>query len=275
MTIWGTHKIENQSFSQMDWAREANDGGEPGRHPSMVALLPASLREVWADPPASPGYHPGSPSGRLRVRPPPRPSQALPGPESAPLSRDFDESLTFQGEIELPESGSVTHQLYQVEFNANRSPMFHAPGRVRVNVGDYVLTEADRGFDVGRVVGIVTRPSPRDATGAKVIVRVATRNEIQQLPQKAEREARALELCRAKTAELGLPMNITGAEFQFDGKKLTFYYTAGSYVDFRHLVRTLFKIFGTRIWMVWCDGSGDASVGGGCAGCAGVGGGSG
>jgi cell fate regulator YaaT (PSP1 superfamily) len=46
-------------------------------------------------------------------------------------------------------------------------------------------------------------------------------------------------------------MNITRAEFQFDGKKLTFYYTADAYVDFRDLVRALFKVFGTRIWMVW------------------------
>ena len=49
-------------------------------------------------------------------------------------------------------------------------------------------------------------------------------------------------------------MLITGAEFQFDGKKLTFYYTASIYVDFRNLVRTLFKTFGMRIWMVWHDG---------------------
>jgi cell fate regulator YaaT (PSP1 superfamily) len=139
--------------------------------------------------------------------------------------------------------------------------MFHAPPRVRVNVGDYVLTEADRGFDVGRIVGVVARPSPRDATGAKVIVRPATRNEIEQLPEKAERERRALELCRSKTAEHGLPMNITRAEFQFDGKKLTFYYTAASYVDFRDLVRTLFKIFGTRIWMVWYEGSEESGGG--------------
>jgi cell fate regulator YaaT (PSP1 superfamily) len=139
--------------------------------------------------------------------------------------------------------------------------MFHAPPRVQVNVGDYVLTEADRGFDVGRIVGLVTRPSPRDATGAKAIVRPATQKEIEQLPEKAEREGRALELCRSKTSELGLPMNITRAEFQFDGKKLTFYYTAGSYVDFRELVRTLFKIFGTRIWMVWYEGNEESGGG--------------
>jgi cell fate regulator YaaT (PSP1 superfamily) len=159
--------------------------------------------------------------------------------------------VTFQGEIELPKEARSSQQLYRVEFNPNRSALCHAAPRLRINIGDYVLTEADRGVDVGRVLEVVARPSPRDATGAKGIVRVATRNEVQQLPQKEEREARALHLCRAKAAELGLPMNITRAEFQFDGKKLTFYYTADAYVDFRDLVRALFKVFGTRIWMVW------------------------
>ena len=58
-----------------------------------------------------------------------------------------------------------------------------------------------------------------------------------------------------KVKELGLPMLITDAEYQMDGKKLTFYYTASKYVDFRNLVRVLFKTFSTRIWMVWHDGN--------------------
>jgi cell fate regulator YaaT (PSP1 superfamily) len=162
--------------------------------------------------------------------------------------------VTFEGEIEFPEAARSSQQLYRVEFNPNRSVICHAPPRLHINIGDYVLTEADRGFDIGRVLEVVVRPSPRDATGAKTIVRVATRNEVQQLPQKEERETRALQLCRTKAAELGLPMNITRAEFQFDGKKLTFYYMAHVYVDFRDLVRAMFKVFGTRIWMVWYKG---------------------
>jgi cell fate regulator YaaT (PSP1 superfamily) len=181
---------------------------------------------------------------------------------SAPTrGRDFDQSVTFQGEIEFTESAPASSQLYRVQFNPNRSAMFHAPARLRFNDGDYVLTEADRGFDIGQVVEVIARPSPRDATGAKQIVRAATRNEVQQLAQKEEREARALQVCRAKAEEFGMPMSITRAEFQFDGKKLSFYYTAESYVDFRDLVRALFKVFGTRIWMVWYGGDQGAREG--------------
>jgi hypothetical protein len=236
------------------WADFTQDDDGAARNPPMSSLLPSSLREVWADPPTGVSPGPTFSPGRRLGRPPPRPPPAIPDSKSAPLNRDFDQSLTFQGEIDLSGSSGISQQLYTVEFNPNRSTLFHAQPRVRVNVGDWVLTEADRGFDVGRVVGIVARPSPRDATRAKAIVRGATDGEVAQLEQKSEREARALEVCRSKTAELGLPMAITHAEFQFDGKKLTFYYTAASYVDFRDLVRLLFKVFGTRIWMVWCNG---------------------
>jgi hypothetical protein len=90
--------------------------------------------------------------------------------------------VTFQGEIEFPEAARSPPQLYRVEFNASRSAIYDAEPRLHIGIGDYVVTEADRGFDVGRVLEVVARPSPRDATAAKAIVRVATGNEVEQLP---------------------------------------------------------------------------------------------
>lgn len=37
--------------------------------------------------------------------------------------------------------------------------------------------------------------------------------------------------------------------FPRDRRKLTFYFTAERRVDFRELVRELFKVYKTRIWM--------------------------
>ena len=48
---------------------------------------------------------------------------------------------------------------------------------------------------------------------------------------------------------LGLDMKLTDVEFQGDGKKATFYYTAEDRVDFRELVRALASAFGVRIEM--------------------------
>ena len=215
-----------------------------------VSLLPSSLRDVWGEPERATLV--ATPSQPVSFGPR-RPVDGGGYPASVPAlaqTADVDPAeVTFQGRIEQDENARRT-SYFQVEFNSRRSAVFQAGQRLIINVGDYVLTEADRGFDIGKVTAVIWRPTLAETKGAKMIVRTATVSEIHQLPQKAEREARALQLCQTKAAELGLPMTITGAEFQFDGKKLTFYYTASSYVDFRGLVRTLFKIFGTRIWMV-------------------------
>ena len=44
-------------------------------------------------------------------------------------------------------------------------------------------------------------------------------------------------------------MEITDAEWQWDRRKLTFFYLADQRVDFRELVRELFRLYKTRIWM--------------------------
>jgi len=63
----------------------------------------------------------------------------------------------------------------------------------------------------------------------------------------SDREEQALEKCRQKIAEYGLPMKVIKAEFNFDGSRLVFYFTAEKRVDFRKLVKELAKTFRSRI----------------------------
>lgn len=69
------------------------------------------------------------------------------------------------------------------------------------------------------------------------------------LHSKAQDEERALTLCTTKVNQRGLPMIVVAAELQWDRRKLTFYYTATQRVDFRDLVKELFRLYKTRIWM--------------------------
>ncbi|KAH0785572.1 PSP1 C-terminal conserved region family protein [Histomonas meleagridis] len=137
-----------------------------------------------------------------------------------------------------------------VQFHQNRVLTFSVPQNLELHVGDYVITEADRGIDIG----LVTSFSISGAKNTKNIKRKASASDINNLPIKLENERNALKICQKKVEEMGLPMEITGAEYQYDGKKLTFYFTAKKYIDFRGLVKVLFHIFSTRIWMVWHDG---------------------
>jgi hypothetical protein len=186
-------------------------------------------------------------------------SRPFPFAESAPALSFMEEKdgavPSLEPETKITKS-SNKGGYYLVQFHPFRSEVFHLSDNKTLKQGDYVVTEADRGYDIGVVVQTNVKTIQKDARNIKEIVRVASRHEISQLPIKTEREKKAKEICQQKTKDLGLPMTITGAEFQFDSKKLTFYYTATSYIDFRDLVRTLFKIFGMRIWMVWHDGVG-------------------
>jgi cell fate regulator YaaT (PSP1 superfamily) len=141
-----------------------------------------------------------------------------------------------------------------VHFHAIRSEVFVSTSEFAD--GEWVIVDADRGFDIGQVIAGVQAPPPSDPRAVKAIVRRATGRELDAIPAKQERERAALALCQAKARELRLPIEVTGAEIQFDGMKVTFYYAATRYVDFRDLVRSLFRQFGTRIWMVWCDKEG-------------------
>ncbi|KAJ2060251.1 hypothetical protein GGI17_003881 [Coemansia sp. S146] len=84
----------------------------------------------------------------------------------------------------------------------------------------------------------------------KRIFRVADQREVADLTNnKVKDEQKALSMCQDKVQQRKLSMYVADAEFQFDRRKLTFYFTADRRVDFRELVRELFKHFKTRIWM--------------------------
>lgn len=68
------------------------------------------------------------------------------------------------------------------------------------------------------------------------------------LLNKAQDEAKALALCRSKALQRGLKMDITSAEWQWDRRKLTFFFIADKRIDFRDLVKDLFRTWKTRIW---------------------------
>lgn len=104
----------------------------------------------------------------------------------------------------------------------------------------------------------------------KPILSLAQPNEILQILNKNQDEEKACRLCLAKIASAtGFPnissptssptssnintdllqMKLIDAEYQFDRKKLIFYYSTSKRIDFRDLVRELFRIYKTRIWM--------------------------
>ncbi|PIS49177.1 hypothetical protein CJI97_005343 [Candidozyma auris] len=86
----------------------------------------------------------------------------------------------------------------------------------------------------------------------KQVLRFATPKEISKLSGKFLEEKKAFITCFNKIKELGLSNDLTliNVEYQCDFKKLIFYYYADfKRIDFRGLIKELFKIYKTRIWL--------------------------
>jgi cell fate regulator YaaT (PSP1 superfamily) len=81
----------------------------------------------------------------------------------------------------------------------------------------------------------------------KRIVRRATMDEIARVADLREKEDTAARTARSKVLEHKLDMKLVDVEYQFDGNRITFYFTAEQRVDFRDLVKDLAGIFRTRI----------------------------
>lgn len=123
---------------------------------------------------------------------------------------------------------------------------FDASACPDIQVGDYAVVETTRGRQLGEVIQIVESPAPPPEGAWKPIHHKATPRDLvlRQLWQKKELEA--MINCRAKLAEVRIPgVKIVGAEFTFDGSRLSFLYsTEGeSKVDLRRLQNAMQRIY--------------------------------
>lgn len=155
-------------------------------------------------------------------------------------------------------AAAVATHLVEVEFKGNRRAFYTFTGDAPPSVRTAVIVQVERGEDFARVhaTGDLAEKRKAGTTHGKAspdklpeIVRVATKQEIDtavrlRADEHAVRKA-AIEIVR----QLKLDMKISDAEWQWDRRRLTCYFTAEERVDFRQLVRQLEKRFSTRVHM--------------------------
>ncbi|WAR63689.1 hypothetical protein PtB15_17B290 [Puccinia triticina] len=102
--------------------------------------------------------------------------------------------------------------------------------------------------DIGGLPSTASSRLTKEIHPKKIFGR-ASAADVQALHLKTEEERKALSLCRAKALQRGLRMQVKDAEWQWDRRKLTFFFVADKRIDFRELVKDLFRTWKTRIWM--------------------------
>ena len=133
-------------------------------------------------------------------------------------------------------------------------PLEFETAGVRVKPGDAVVLATTTGERFATVVPDVPS-SCGSCTGCAIkphpakMLRFATEADRVSHQRKRQREGDSFRSCTMKIKERGLPMKLVRVEFENDGSRATFYFTAEQRIDFRSMVRELAREFQARIEM--------------------------
>jgi cell fate regulator YaaT (PSP1 superfamily) len=146
--------------------------------------------------------------------------------------------------------------LIEVAFKGNRKEFFQWEDETPPPLKAAVIVEADRGEDLGRVHAVGDQAATRcsgcahgtgTTTPSRKARRLATPEDIRRATELRTQDEDARRKAMERVRANNLLMKLSDAEWQWDRKKLTFYFTAEKRVDFRTLVRELASMFRTRI----------------------------
>lgn len=170
--------------------------------------------------------------------------------------------------------GQEPFNAVEIRFKNGRKEFFRNTEKLTLSIGDVVATEASPGHDIGIVsltgelvkVQMKKKGENPDAELAKVY-RKASQKDIDIWSQCREKEEKIKVKAREIAIHLKLEMKISDIEFQGDGSKATFYYTANDRVDFRQLIKEFAREFSIRIEMKQVGFRQEASRLGGIGSC--------
>lgn len=164
--------------------------------------------------------------------------------------------FNWLAEIPLSDFGKP-YNIIEVSFNkGSRKDYFRNHSEAIYHKGEMVAVEGVGGFDVGEIslTGELVKLqlkkySVKEDAVDKKILRTATDNDLNIFYRQKDAEKDTLIRSRAIAKQLNLEMKIAEAEWQADGKKITFFYTADSRVDFRELIKVYASEFKAKIEM--------------------------
>jgi cell fate regulator YaaT (PSP1 superfamily) len=155
-------------------------------------------------------------------------------------------------------SDTIPFDVVEVSFkNGSRKDFFKNPPFTRTTTGDFVLVEsASGGYDLGKISlsGELVRMQmkrKRIKNDARLgaVIRKAHERDVERLDELRKEEKGVMVKARTIARTLDLQMKVCDIEFQGDGRKCTFFYTAEGRVDFRELIRHYAKEFKVKIEM--------------------------
>ena len=135
-----------------------------------------------------------------------------------------------------------------VRFKKAGKVYYFDPAGIDLEVNDSVVVTTTRGLELGYVIIAPRQVLANEVTTPlKPVVRKAEPDDIRQAQELEVKEKEALIECGKSVAKLNLPMKLLSAEYNLDGNRLTFYFSAEERIDFRELVRELTNRLKVRV----------------------------
>jgi cell fate regulator YaaT (PSP1 superfamily) len=154
-------------------------------------------------------------------------------------------------------SGQSQFLYSEVRFKNGRKDYFLNKNSLSLSVGDVVATQVESGYDIGMItltgelvkVQMDKKKIDYSQENPKITYRKASQKEIDKWSNLRDQEEAIKVKARKYAIDLRLKMKISDIEYQGDGSKVTFYYTAEDRVDFRELIKLFAREFRTKIEM--------------------------
>jgi cell fate regulator YaaT (PSP1 superfamily) len=157
------------------------------------------------------------------------------------LERDLPNDSRNIVEVEC--NGMDGHHFCEIKSNQNLNPQKN--DIIIIKSGDY--NEIATADEVGKIVKIRRERLGMANEEIPEVVRIATEEDLEKYRNNLNDELKARPIFHEKVEKYKLNMKLVDVHYQFDRKRLFFFYTSDGRVDFRELAKELAGIFKTRI----------------------------
>ena len=163
---------------------------------------------------------------------------------------------SFDWLIDMDLSLDEQFDIIEVRFKNGKKEFFRNVNKFALHNGDAVIVDVPSGHHLGHVAlqGELVRlqmqkKKVENNDEIRTVYRLATERDIEKFEEYSAKEQSTLHRTREIISEYKLKMKLTDVEYQADGTKATFYYSAEDRVDFRELIKRLASEFRVRVEM--------------------------
>lgn len=140
------------------------------------------------------------------------------------------------------------YKVVGIEFTNSNRIYFFDPKNIKINKGDKIVVETERGLQLG-----IARKDIEEVDESKIVLplkpvlRLANKDDISKYEKNKKLEEESIEKATKIASELELDMRFISSNMTLDKTQLTLNFLADERIDFRELAKKLANIYKTRI----------------------------